>query len=272
MKAIDCLLSRLSKDFNSIRSKHRKPLLGGVILFLGTLISFGFNSLAVISDLNGASFWGDLQDAAAFKHERPTQAELVNLRCPIFLAPGETGTITAVFQNSNQIKANILVKTVVSENDFANHRALTTNLLIEPGSEQELQWQISGQDLIEGNFILTRLFLMNQDEQIPYPARTDACGVFVLDLLGLNGTALVLLMSGTSLICLVAGSLLLFRNTSALQDYSPRLDYGFYGLAGILLTGIVTNLLGWWIVAGLLLLLAILLASVLIAHAIAKRI
>ena len=134
-----------------------------MIFIIGLIFGFGFNSLAVIADLNGAGFWGDFQDAAAFDHDQPTQAELVKIRCPILLAPGEEGNITATFRNPDQKKADILVKVVVSERDFINYRVVTGSLPIEAGDEQDFHWQVTGQDIIEGNFILSRVFLMNED-------------------------------------------------------------------------------------------------------------
>jgi len=243
-----------------------------VIFTIGLLFGYGFNSLAVITDLNGAGFWGDFQDAIEFDHDQPTQAELVKIRCPILLAPGEEGTITATFRNPHPKKANILVKVVVSERDFVNYRVVTSSLPIESGDEQDFRWQITGQDIIERNFILTRVFLMNQYRSIQYPARTDTCGIFVLSLFGLKGASMVVLMLVTSLISLGVGGVLLYHSDSPIQKSSPRIDYGLYGLAGILLIGMIANLLGWWIFAGLVLLLAVLLTSILIPNMLFRRV
>jgi hypothetical protein len=105
---------------------------------------------------------------------------------------------------------------------------------------------------------------MNQDRSTPYPARTDSCGIFVLSIFGLKGASLVVLIFVASLISLVVGSVLLYRRGTPIQKSSPRIDYGLYGLAGIILMGMIANLLGWWIFAGLVLLLAVLLTSILI--------
>ncbi len=112
---------------------------------------------------------------------------------------------------------------------------------------------------------------MNEERYTPYPARTYSCGIFILSIFGLKGTTLVALMVLTSLISLAAGSVLLYRRGSALQRSSPRIDFGLYGLAGIILTGMIANLLGWWIFAGLLLLLAALLTSILFFNLLGLR-
>ncbi|MCX6038868.1 MAG: hypothetical protein NTW99_13485 [Chloroflexi bacterium] len=92
-------ISRLRQTFRSFLFKDQRQMIGGVIFIIGLILGLGFNSLAVIADLNGVGFWGDSKDAAAFDREQPTQAELVKMRCPILLSPGEEGNITATFRN-----------------------------------------------------------------------------------------------------------------------------------------------------------------------------
>ncbi len=272
MKTDDGFISSLRKPIGFLLSKSRRPVLGVVMLVIGSLVGLAFSSMAVLADLNGASFWGDPFDALDFKHDRPTQAELVGIRCPILLAPGEGGTVTATFRNPHQLDASILIKVVVSEGDAQNYRVVTSNLPIASGGEQDFTWQLSGHDIVESNFILTRVFLMNPEQDgTPYPARTDSCGIFVGSLFGLKGAWLVALMLVASIACLGVGSLLLYRSDSLMKKSSPRIDHGLYGLAGILLVDMITNLLGWWVFAGVVLLLAILLASALIADAVNQR-
>jgi hypothetical protein len=259
------------QPFRSLLLNNQRQIIGGVIFIIGLMLGFAFNSLAVIADLNGVGFWGDSKDAADLDREKPTQAELVKINCPILMAPGEEGNITATFRNTQQEKTDILVKAVVSEGDFFNFRVVTGNLPLEPGDEQEFRWKITGQDIIQRNFILSRVFLMNQDRYTPYPARTYSCGVFILSIFGLKGASLGALMVMTSLLSLVAGSVLLYRKGSLIQRSSPRIDYGLYGLAGIILTGMIVNLLGLWIFAGLLLLLAVLLTCILLINLINLR-
>jgi len=263
--------SRIVIPIRSFLFKSQGKIIAGVIFIIGLLFGFGFNSLAVIANLNATGFWGDVQDALEFNHDQPTQVDLVNIRCPILLAPGEEGTITATFRNPNQEKANSLVKAVVSERDFGHYQVTTGSLAVEAGDEQDFRWQVTPHNIIEDHFILTRIFLMNKYNS-PYPARTDTCGIFVLNLFGLQGVSMVVLMLVTSLICLVGGSILLYLSSSAVQQSSPRIDYGLYGLAGTLLIGMIANLLTWWIFAGLVLLLAVLLTSILISNMLFSRV
>jgi hypothetical protein len=266
MKTNGYLIPGLHKPFKSFLSNRQRIMIGGVIFIIGSLLSFGFNTLAVIADLNGAGFWGDFQDAVAFNHDQPTQADLVKIRCPILLAPGEAGLVTAGFRNPNPKKANILVKVVVSQGDIQNYRVITGNLPVEPGDNQDFRWQITPQDIVVKNFIFTRVFLMDQEGTILTPARTDSCGVFVLNLFGLKGDFIVALMVVTGLICLVVGSVLLYLSDASIKKSSPRVDYGLYGLAGFLLISMIANLLGWWIFAGIVLLLAVLFTVVLLPN------
>ena len=230
MKTNDRLISSRRSPFSSFLSKNQRQIIGGIIFIIGSLFGFGFNGLAVIADLNGASFWGDSRDGVNFDRQQPTQVDLVRMHCPILLAPGEEATITATFRNPNPEKADILVKAVVSERDFRNYRVLTGSLPIESRNEQDFRWQITQQDIVERNFILTRVFLFYEDT----PARTESCGIFVLGLFGLKGASIVVLTFVTSLVFLFVGSVLLYRANPgpSYQKSSPPIEVGLYGLAG----------------------------------------
>ncbi len=260
MKSKDRFIYGISSRFSSFLIKNRRHIVGGIIFLFGCLIGFGFNGLAVMADLSGASFWGDVRDAMNFDHEQPTKADLVKIRCPILLAPKEEGAITATFRNPNQEKADISVKAVVSERDFRNYRVVTSSLPIEPEAKIDFNWQITQQDMVEGNFALTRIFLINDE----VPARTDSCGIYFLSLFGLKGSSMVVLIFVTSLICLIVGSVLLYTRNAPHKDNSLRSEHGLYLLAAILLISMVANLFGWWIFAGLVLVLALLLTIVII--------
>jgi hypothetical protein len=93
-----------------------------------------------------------------------------------------------------------------------------------------------------------------------------SCGVFTLNLLGLNGLAMEVLFFVISLLGLGGGSVLIYFSDSPLQKVKPRIDYGLYSLAGILLVAMVGNLLNRWTAAGLTLALAIILATILITE------
>jgi hypothetical protein len=266
MKAHVRLISGLRKLFSSIHFTRQRPIVGWVFFIVGLLSGFAFNSLAVIADLNGSGYWGDYRDAVQFNHDQFTRADLVGIRCPILLAPGEAGTITAAFHNPNPQKADILVKAVASVQDNVHYQPVPGSLSIGPGEKIYFSWRITPQNVIEKNYILTRVFLMSDDPYNPVPARTDSCGVFVLSFLSLKGASLVVLMVAVSLICLAVGSVLLNLSDSPLYNTSPRIDVGLYILTGIIVVDMIANLLGWWIFAGLLLILAVLLTSILILN------
>jgi len=226
-----------------------------VLFILGALLAFGFNGLAVMADLNGGGFWGEFGDAASFDRAQPISVDLTRIQCPILLAPGEVGTIHATIWNPNQYQAEALVKVVVSEGDLNHYRALSDSLTIAARSRQDFRWQITRQDIVEENFIFTRIFLIYLD----MPARTESCGVLVLDLFGLPGAALVVLALVTSFVFLLVGNVLLYRRNLPYLESSPSIENGRIGLSAILLAGMIANLLGWWVFAGLLLVLALLL-------------
>lgn len=249
---------------DQVRSQRR--LIGAIFFIIGSLFSIGFNSLAVFGDLNAASFWGDTYNALAYDRSRPTRANLFRFSCPVLLSPNEEGTIRAIFRNPHQEAVEILVIGIVSEYDFRSYRELSDTLLIEPRGRQDFRWNISQADRVEANFILNRVFLMNQDKPVPYPARTTACGVIVVDTLGLKVSTIVAFLTATSLVGLLLGSVFLYSYRKPGDHDSNQLVFGLSLFAVISVVCLVANLLGWWVMGGLILLFDILLGGTIFSN------
>ena len=108
---------------------------------------------------------------------------MIKLSCPILLAPGENANIATTFKNVQAQNASILVKAVVGENNLESYRVIETTLTLSPGSNMEFSWQVDQKDIIYGNYILARVFLLNQDSYntLPCPHRIlwDLCAGFI---------------------------------------------------------------------------------------------
>jgi len=254
-----------SGDMND-QIRSQRWFIGVIFFVVGSLFSIGFNSLAVIGDLNAAGFWGDTDNALSFDRNQPTLANLGRLRCPIVLSPNEEGTIRAAFRNPHQEEVAILVIGIVSEKDFRSYREVSDTLIIEPRGRHDFRWNISQADSVEGNLILSRVFLMNQEKSTPYPARTAACGVIVLDFFGLKGSTIVIFLTAISLVSLLFGGILLYSYRKPRDYSSPQLFFSLFLFATTCIICLVANLLGWWILAGLILLFDVLLASIIISN------
>ena len=235
-----------------------------MLFIMGALIGFGFNCFSTLSDLEAVSFWGDDRDVLTFNHEVVPQAELISLDCPVFISPDETGSVTASIRNNPKNQKDILVKAAVSHGDLRDYRIVNGQVPLNSEMPLRYAWQVDRHDTIDGKVLLTRVFLMDSGHTFPIPARTKSCGVFVLDLFGLSGRWIEVLFVGISLICLTIGCLLLKSSKSRLKDSFPRLDHGLFILAGMIAFGMLADLLGWWIPAGLVLLLTILFTIVMI--------
>lgn len=244
---------------------HRR-MIGLLIYVIGLILAFSFNGLAALANVNGTGLWGTTSDLTTFDGSKPTQADLTSIHCPIFLAHGETGTLSATFRNAHSVPADILVKAVVSEGSFIDYRLVTDEFTIQPGETQNYYWQVTPQDVVGGSFILSRVYLLTQKNKITFPSRTNSCGIFVLNFWKLPGITFGLLLAVISLVCLVSGSVLLFGQIKLVSNPVARLDSGLAVLAGVLMLAMVANFFNRWIVAGLLLILAILLAVMLLSE------
>lgn len=248
------------------QTRFQRQFAGAVLFIIGALFCFGLNTLAMIGDVYSGSFWGETYNALALDRTQPTLANLVRLRCPIVLSPDEESTIQAYFRNPHQEQVEILVLGFVSQYDFRGYREVSDTLFIKPRGRQDFRWNISDEDRVERNFILSRVFLMNQDKSIPYPARTASCGVLVLDVFGLKGSTIVVFLTVISLAGLLPGSIFLYSYRKPNDSSSSQRFSSLYIFATTCVICLVANYLGWWVFAGLILLFDFLLGSIIISN------
>jgi hypothetical protein len=161
-----------------------KLILSLVVFILGLAISLTFNSFVLWANLEGMSFWG-YPEALAFDSNLTAEARLSSLRCPVILAPGESGTVAVTVRNPNDYPIEAWVSAHISmlgmdENMLREMKSAP----LEPGEKTTLRWEVSEQNKNNNGMILARIFL-RLTERHP-PARTKHCGIATIDLWGLS--------------------------------------------------------------------------------------
>ena len=161
-----------------------KPI--AIILFgIGLGLTLFINLLSLWVNLEGMSFWG-YPEALAFDSSLTTNARLVSLKCPIILAPWETGNINVLVKNPNDEPITTWVSAHTSmPNMHENMVRDTQNAFLEPKGKTTFYWQVNKDNIINKRTMIVRVFL-RLTEQHP-PARTKHCGIIALDLWGLSG-------------------------------------------------------------------------------------
>lgn len=222
-----------------------------VIFSMGVLLGMAFYS---------AALWGDLE-AFLFDSSVDADASLSSLRCPVLIATTESGVISASVRNPIERPIRLTIRTHISEGFLTLFRESVSRPTLEPGEKQRSEWTVTEEDAVYGFLVLARVFVKYP---YPLPARTAACGVLVLDLLGFTGIQVSVFVVVASLLFMVAGWRLWTVANRPLSGRILDATRAMGALTGIVLAGIATSLLGWWLLAGLFLVVSLLLIGAVI--------
>jgi hypothetical protein len=245
----------------SVEMKERKRLLAavGVLVFsVGVLLGLAFY---------GAAAWGDLE-AFLFAASVDADGSLGSLRCPIMITSTESGTLSATFQNPSERVIRPTIRTHISEGFVTLMRRIDDQPSLEPGEKKRLEWEVTADDATYGYLVLARVFVKYP---YPLPSRTSACGVLVIDLPGWTGGQVTALVVVSSLLCLVAGVGLWVAGNRPLGGRIQDASRAMIVLAVVVLLGIATSFAEWWLLSGLLLVIALLLIGAIISYFVRSR-
>jgi hypothetical protein len=236
--------------------KTRKTLLGilGVFIFaVGAVLGIAFY---------GGATWGDLE-AFLFDATVDADASLGSLRCPIVITSTESGTLSARFENSMERPIKLTIRTHVSEGFVTLMREIEAMPSLEPGEKQRLEWTVTADDAAFGHLILARVFVKYP---YPLPSRTAACGVLVIDLPGWTGSQVTALIVVGSFLCMVAGVGLWVAGNRPMSGRTQDASRAMVALAVVVLLGIISSFIEWWLLSGLLLVVALLLIGAIVSY------
>jgi hypothetical protein len=231
-------------------------ILSVVLFSIGLLLG-----MALVS----GTLWADFE---AYFFDAPTLVDepLKTLHCPVMIAPEESGTVWATFPNPSDKTVPRRIRTHISQGFATLMREIETELELEPGETEKVEWTVTADDAAWGHFILVRVHVLRN---VPLPSRSGACGILVLNVLGLTGRWLVILSFALSLLTMVIGIFLWARRWSPAEQL-PDLTRPMIGLAAIVLAALVTSYLGSWVAGGLLLALALIVTISVVTWAVTR--
>jgi hypothetical protein len=222
------------------------------IKIVSTLI-FLTGALIGILFLGGAT-WADFE-ASLFSSGLGAEQTL-SVRCPVMIAPDETGVMRAAVANRTDKTRIRRVQTHISAGYVTYMDEYLENLELEPGDTRTLKWEFTAENAAWDRFVLARVTLFSS---YPLPAQTGTCGVQVVNIFGLPGGLVTALACILSLGLMIAG-IFLRRNIDA-PSAKRLLDAQnlMLTMAGLVTAGILAVLAGVWLAGGLALIGAILL-------------
>ncbi len=209
-------------------SRH---LSGNILFFFG--IGLGLLLTFAISWASYESFF--------YFYTGETFAPFHGLRCPLFMTYSETGTLQANFNNSSQEEIHAFYRMTVSG------AALTVyeeEVVLPPQSSKSIEWQVDANDIDLETFILAKF------EVLPnayFDSSAATCGIMVINLPFLTGSQVFTAALAVSLLAILLGFFLWESTNDPLQEGIQNRQHARQALGIILMLGLLSGLIGWWL-------------------------
>ena len=183
------------------------------------------------------------------------------------LSSTETGTIRGFLKNTTKYAVRPTVEFFTTIGPGYNVNYSSQQLTIEPGEKGHFTKTVGIKDAIyDGRLIMARVFVAHSGSYM-LPNTTAACGTVVLDLGGISGTMLLVIIAIFSLSDLVAGWLFWFpvqlmygkRSGEAVNSLQTLSIVVFIGAGSILL-------MGWWVLGVIAAAVSVLLVFILFSR------
>jgi len=215
-------------------------------------VFLAFFILGVISGLTLTvlSTWADLE-AAYYGFARRAGSGLTGLSCPILMTANETNAISIKVTNPTDGKLSPAVRTEISTPAVA--LLFTDYVELQPGESAVKQWEIGPENVDLDRFIFAKVLVY---ASYPIPDRENTCGVYIVNLPG-KGIVITWVMVFVSLFGMGAGLYGLSRSKDPEQS-GAEIARQLIFLAVVVILGLITVYMGWWIQGILTLVIALL--------------
>ena len=225
-----------------------------ILVSVGVLLALALSAIAITGDAEATLFNAGL---AHFRDEA-----LPNLRCPVLITETESGIVSATFENTLERPVEFKVRTHISQY-IPMWREIDSDLPVEAGAAERLEWTVTSDDAVQGNYILVKVLRFRK---YPLPALLGSCGILVVNLPFLTGNQITALAVAASLLGLVGGVGLWVVAHRPLMGSALEAARAMGVLAGIVVVGMIASLLGAWMLGALLVAANLLLIGAIVGH------
>jgi len=223
--------------------------LGAIVFFVGILLGMA---------LAGSAAWADFE-AQFYGFDHMGREPIRTLRCPVLMTASETGRISASFANGTQRPIQQMVRADFS--NFGPARSVRATYSLAPGEKLRVDWAVTSADIDLRWFIFARVYAY---PAYPYPFREATCGIVAINLPGITGGQLFAVMITACLLGILIGLGLWEKSRSPQRGRRLDAAAAMKLLAVIVLLALLTSFRDWWMIAGLLVILALVLINVLV--------
>ena len=202
----------------------------GLLLFLtGVLLDIA---------ISAGVLWGELE---ARSNTSSSVNSGLSMACPHLLAFHETGVVRASVTNTLDQDSQPMVTAQISQSNGTQQTSET--LRLAPHESKIVQWKVDASNILYGRLILVSVL---QGKYQDLPARQGSCGILFLNLFGMNGREMIVLLCLASFALLVVGAVTWMRAHLPLNSRDENIARAFGSLGGLATMGLVAALLRWW--------------------------
>jgi hypothetical protein len=200
--------------------------------------------------LFGISTWADLE-ATNYGFDRYGY-QASNIRCPVLMTTSEKAVVSGRLKNTTDRSLKAVFRIDVSS--LGLWRTLNEKITIEPGETKGPSWEVTPEDRVMNYFVFAKVYSFGT---YPIPATEGSCGIFVLNIPGVNGG---LIYWAVFLACVLGmgGGLYALRSE---VDSAARMQAGMGQarrfLALTVFAGLLSSYFGWWVLGIVLLVVAV---------------
>jgi hypothetical protein len=228
-----------------------------VLLNLIAILLFVAGELSLLA-LAAGMVWGDVE---ASLYGSASDAQGLDLHCPIMLAPTETGTVSATVTNTLDTEVEPVVMAQISQGD--QPQTLSETLTLDPGQSQLVQWPVDASDIVFGHLIVASVTQQRYSILDPH---WGFCGILIFSLFNLPGLESLLLIMTGSLAFILAGGFLWARAQAPLDSLAGNTIRACAALAVMTLLAALVMLPRWWGLGMLLVALCVIMLGIILSE------
>lgn len=202
----------------------------GLLLFItGVLLDIA---------ISAGVLWGELE---ARSNTSSSVNSGLSMACPHLLSFDETGVVRASVTNTLDQDSQPMVTAQISQSNGTQQTSET--LRLAPHESKIVQWKVDASNILYGRLILVSVL---QGKYQDLPARQGSCGILFLNLFGMNGRQMLILLCLTSFAFLVLGAVTWMRAHLPLNSRDENIARAFGSLGALATLGLIAALLRWW--------------------------
>jgi len=185
--------------------------------------------------------WANLEAYFYFGYTPPAEKKLSTLRCPLLMTTSDTNAVTINITNNSKWDRAPLIRTEISS--FGTIRSERINYPLAAGETRKLSWTVTSEDMVFGHLIMARVYVFRA---YTLPSQANTCGTVVINLPGLPGIQLFIIVFAFSLACMASGWSLWLVGNRPLQADGMIAIRAMSLFTVVVLVGLITGIVGWW--------------------------